>query len=190
MQDRHVAVEVGKGVQQLECALSGHPVADAEKGHRSSAAEVGQLGGGRCDVSAGCDHDDTFGGQAVLGDQLVGKRGAGRQQQAAAPVEPAIERRLHGAVQRPVIDATGRLVQNGSQWRPPVGASTGRRVVPPGPWRCDGCSDAVDHDDVTACLPQGVAGPARRDEVDLRVVVGGCFGHPPVVQVAAGELLG
>ena len=126
----------------------------------------------------------------MVDDQLVRECGTSHQQQPARAVEPAVERRLHCTGQRTVIDAARRLVQDGSQWRPPVGAITGRRVVPPGPWSGEGGGDAVDQDDAAASSPQGVAGPARRHEFDACAMSTGRLGHPPVIQVAAGELVG
>ena len=71
-----------------------------------------------------------------------------------------------------------------------MAASGACRRVAPRPRRGDGGGDAVDEDDVAATIVQRVARPSRRHELDPRVVLGGGLGHPPVVEVAAGELLG
>ena len=91
-----VSRDAAEGLEELERALAGHPVADAQERNRSPLAEIRQGCRWRRDVAARGDDDDAFGRQAVGDDELVGQRGAGGDQQVAATVERTIEPSLHG----------------------------------------------------------------------------------------------
>ena len=81
-------------LQQLEHALVGRPVADAQQ--RDVTAVPQAFGWWRRDgqIAAGLDHADTLSRQSVLEDEGLAERCAGRDEQAAAVVHEQVGRSL------------------------------------------------------------------------------------------------
>jgi hypothetical protein len=116
----------------------------------------------------------------VLGDEQVGQVGTRGDQQRAPSVDGAVEPALRSAAQRAVVDPARGLVQDRGE-RPAPRPPTRATAPPPRP-RC--CRRARRRHR----LRRVVVGPAPRRSRSGRHGRRG-VGHPPVVQISAGQLL-
>ncbi len=169
----------GQGVEQLEQPLVRRPVRHAEEGDAATLAQVRRRRRTEGHVGTRLDDADPRRGEAVDVDELGPERLTGGDEQVASAIEGSIERSLQRRAGRRLADPARWLVEHRGEG--PVGPPR----HDPGGDRPGG--DAVHDDDATAA-GQRVLPAGERHELDGGVAGRRGLGHPPVVQVPAGQL--